>query len=151
MVAYTFDIFRKAGIDPRADAVVFGISASLLPASAASELEEWMILNRGIDGSVDLLTLDDDRYEALKALENAGYSDEGDGWAVLRYAALSALGSCGHDLLVDIESVYSDFDYPSDMETFIYYMPNAGQEGSTDAMVENFRAFMGREKERLGL
>ena len=57
----------------------------------------------------------------------------------------------GQDPLDDIERVYADFGYPSDMEPFIYYMPNDDGESSPEAMIRRFRTFVASEKERLGL
>ena len=64
---------------------------------------------------------------------------------------LSSLGSSSQDLLDDIEEVYADFGYPSDMDPFIYSMPNDGGESSPEALIRRFHAFVASEKERLGL
>ncbi len=59
-----------------------------------------------------------------------------------------------HDLLDEIEEVYADFDYPSDMENFISYMPiiddeydvskHSSQENE-QRLVEKFNIFMNNE------
>lgn len=148
---YSFKIFKGANIAPRADAVIFGIEHELLPASSAADYEEWAIINLGIEGSDALLTVGDDRGEALMALQEAGYRDDGDGRGVLRYAALASLKSEGEALLGDIESVYADFDYPPDMEPFIYYMPGKGTDSSPEALLIRFRDFLSRERKRYRL
>lgn len=149
-VVYSFSMFEKAGIEPNASAVMFGIENDLLPASAASEFEEWMIEHRGIEGSNEILVADE-KDEALAALQQAGYSDDGRGSGILRYAALASLDSEGQSLLVDIERVYADFGYPADMEPFVYYMPAEEENPSPEALLERFRAFLPLEKKRLEL
>lgn len=103
------------------------------------------------EGSIDLLIFEGTPEEAVKALAAAGYADDGQGFDVLRLAVLSSLGSSGQDLLDDIEGVYADFGYPSDMEAFIYYMPNDSGESSPEALIRRFHAFVASEKERLSL
>ena len=61
---YGFTVFEKSGIEPQARAVVYGIQAGLLPASAVPEFEEYMIMNKGIDGSPELLVLEGSPEEA---------------------------------------------------------------------------------------
>lgn len=102
------------------------------------------------EGSIDLLIFEGTPEEAVKDLAAAGYVDDGQGFDVLRLAVLSSLGSSGRDLFDEIEGVYADFGYPSDMESFIYYMPNDGGESSPEALIRRFHAFVASEKERLG-
>ena len=151
MSTYSFDIFAQSGVEPRGDAVVFGISSGLLSTTAVADFEEWMISNRGIDGSYELLLFDGTRAEAVAVLERAGYHDDGDGESMLRYVILASLDSTGQQLLLDIESVYSDFDYPQDMEPFVYYMPSEGVHNTPEHLAEIFKNFMDSEKNRLGL
>jgi hypothetical protein len=70
---YSFDVFKKSGIAPQANAIVYGISAGLLPASAASNFEEYRMTSEDVEGSIDLLIFDGTPEEAFKAL--AGYID----------------------------------------------------------------------------
>ena len=46
--------------------------------------------------------------------------------------------------------MYADFGYPSDMEPFIYYMPNDDVEPSPEAIVSRFRDFLSSERMRFG-
>ena len=147
---YSFIVFEKAGIEPQARAVAYGIQAGLLPVSAVPEFEECMITNKGVDGSPELLIFEGSPEEAIVALAKAGYVDDGRGRDILRYAILASLDTEGQTLLDDIESVYADFGYPRDMEPFIYYMPSEG-DSSTDALVERYREFLVSEKTRLDL
>ena len=150
MTDYSFDMFKKANVDPRADAVVYGVTSGLLPFSAASDFEEWEIENRGAAGSPEVLVADS-RKEALAALRHAGYRDPGSGRDVLRYVALASLDSDGSELLSDIESVYADFGYPEDMDSLIYYMPAVDSNPSPEKLIGRFHAFLASEKRRLGL
>ena len=147
---YSFTVFEKANIEPQANAVVYGIQTGLLPTSAVPELEEYMIVNKGVDGSPELLVFEGSSKEAIVALAEAGYVDDGRGCDILRYAILASLDSESQALLDDIESVYADFGYPRDMEPFIYYMPSEG-ESSTDGLIARFHDFLISEKARLGL
>ena len=104
-----------------------------------------------VKGSIDLLIFEGTPEEAVEVLADCGYEDDGKGSDVLRLAVLSSLGSSGQYLLDDIEGVYADFGYPSDMEPFIYYMPNDSGESSPEALIGRFHAFVASEKERLGL
>ena len=150
MTSYDFSIFQKAGIEPAPNAIVYGIKSGLLHATAASDFEEWMITQRGIEGSSDLLICQD-AADALTALSEAGYRDDGLGADVLRYALLASLSSQGQELLDEIEGIYADFNYPKDMEPFIYYMPSSDENSSTDSLIDLFRAFLTKEKNRLNL
>lgn len=150
MPGYHFDMFERAGIALRADAVVYGIRSGSLPFSAAGDFEEWMMENRGVAGSPKIFAADG-REEALSALDLAGYEDLGGGRDALRYAALASLGSAGDELLSDIEGVYADFDYPEDMDSLVYYMPSGNGDVSPEKLIERFRAFLAEEKERLDL
>ena len=150
-MVYSFDVFKRSGIAPQANAIVYGISAGLLPASVASDFEEYRMTSEDVEGSIDLLIFDGTPEEAFKALAAAGYADDGRGFDVLRLAVLSSLSSSGQDLLDDIEGVYADFGYPSDMEPFIYYMPNDEGDSSPEALIDRFHAFLSSERKRLGL
>ena len=104
-----------------------------------------------VKGSIDLLIFEGTPEEAVEVLADCGYEDDGKGSDVLRLAVLSSLGSSGQYLLDEIEGVYADFGYPSDMEPFIYYMPNDDGESSPEALIKRFHAFVASEKKRLGL
>ncbi|MBQ1450407.1 MAG: DUF2247 family protein [Eggerthellaceae bacterium] len=147
---YSFAVFKKSGIEPQACAVVYGIQAGLLPASAVPEFEEYMITDKQVDGVPELLIFEGSPEEATATLSKAGYVDDGRGCDILRYAILASLDSEGQELLDDVESVYADFGYPHDMEPFIYYMPSEG-DSSTDDLVKRYREFLVSEKVRLGL
>ena len=147
---YSFSIFEKAGVAPQACAVVYGIKAGLLPCSVVPDFEEYMITNKGVDGSPELLVFEGTSDEAISALFKAGYVDDGRGCDILRCAILASLDSEGQTLLDDVEGVYADFGYPRDMEPFIYYMPSEG-DSSTDDLVKRYREFLVSEKARLDL
>ncbi|MGI6216396.1 MAG: DUF2247 family protein [Coriobacteriales bacterium] len=150
MAEYDFDVFAKSGIDPVPDAVIYGIGSGILSYSAASELEEWMIENRHIEGSPDVLAADN-ASEALDALHNAGYEDAGSGCDILRYAILASLEEDDPELFSKIEGVYADFGYPKDMEQCIYYMPVSEGDSTPEGLSKRFADFLDSEKSRLGL
>ena len=85
---YSFNIFTKAGIAPLANAVVYGIKAGLLPTSSVRDFEEYMMANWSAEGSYDLLAFEGSADEALKALSDAGYEDDGQGSRFLMFFAL---------------------------------------------------------------
>lgn len=150
MRAMGLNVFERAGIEPQVCAVAYGIQAGLLPASVVPEFEEYMIVNKGIDGFPELLVFEGSSDEAIAALSEAGYVDDGRGRYILRYAILASLDSEGQELLDDVESIYADFGYPRDMEPFIYYMPSEGCSSAAD-LVARFRNFLASEKARLDL
>ena len=147
---YSFAVFKKTGIEPQACAVVNGIQAGLLPASAVPEFEEYMITDKQVDGVPELLIFEGSSEEAIAVLSKAGCVDDGRGRDILRYAILASLDSEGQELLDDVESVYADFGYPRDMEPFIYYMPSQGDSSAAD-LVKRYNEFLASEKARLGL
>ena len=67
------------------------------------------------------------------------------------FLCYSSLGSSSQELFDDIEGVYADFGYPSDIEPFIYYTPNDDGESSPEALIRRFHAFVASKKERHGL
>lgn len=151
MSLYSFSIFEDAGISPQSSAVFFGVENNFLPPVSTSQYEEWAVTNLGIEGKDTLLVPCNDKYEALNEFKEAGYSDDGTGRDILRYAVLASLSSQGETLLHDIEEVYADFDYPGDMEPFIYYMPCSERNASSQALLVRFKKFLQEEKTRLGL
>lgn len=146
---YSFTVFEKSGIEPQACAVVYGIKTGLLPTSSLPDFEEYAIANNETDGSLELLVFEGTPEEAIAALSDAGYFDDGRGRDILRYAILASLDSKGQALLDDIESVYSDFGYPRNMEPCVYYMPSG--DGSTDKLIARYHEFLASEKARLNL
>jgi len=100
---YSFDVSKKPGVTPQANAIVYGIKSGLLPASAASDFGEYRMVHYDEEGSIDLLIFEGTPEESVKALAVAGYEDDGKGSDVLRLAVLSSLGSSGQYLLDDID------------------------------------------------
>ena len=109
-----------------------------------------MISRAGVGGSPELPLFEGSSEEAVAALAEAGYADDGRGRDILRYAILASLDAEGQELLDDVESVYADFGYPRDMEPFIYYMPGEGDSSAED-LVKRYRAFLVSEKAKLNL
>lgn len=151
MRTYSFDIFAKSGIAPQANAVVYGIESGFFLPSVASLFEEYMIECCDAEESIDLLAFEGSAEEAVQLLAAAGFTDNGQGKDTLRLAILGSLDSKGQKLLEEIESIYSDFDYPSEMDGFIYYMPNDEGPTSVDVMVARFHSFLASERNRLGI
>ena len=92
-----------------------------------------------------------DAEEALLCMSESGYREDGLSERILRYAMLSSLNADGQELLEAIEEVYASFDYPSDMEPFIYYMPSTDSDSSIASLVAKYRLFSEEERENLGL
>ena len=148
---YKFDVFEKAHIEPTPSAVIYGIKEELLHPTAVCDFAEWQITNNRQLKDTDLLVFEGNLEEALSAMKRAGYDDASDGKSMLRYAILYSLDREDENLLEKIESVYSDFGYPQDMESFIYYMPSNEKESSVEKLMANFYAFLKEEKIRLKL
>ena len=151
MHSYSFDIFAKSGIAPQADAVVYGIESGFFLPSVAPLFEEYMIEHCNAEESIDLLAFEGSSEEAIRLLTAAGFTDDGQGKDYLRLAILGSLDSEGQTLLEEIESVYSDFGYPSDMDSLIYYMPSDEGPTSVDGMTARFYGFLVSERNRLGI
>ena len=80
---------------------------------------------------------------------------------VLRFVFLSEIKNVvtnNRDLLRKIDDVYSDFDYPSDMDNFIYYLPCAESnydvskhtiQENEQRLIDRFNSFMTEEYDKL--
>jgi len=81
-------------------------------------------------------------------------------WRKWCYAILSEMAKNiknDEELLYKIEGVYADFNYPSDMDGFIYYMPikdssvnqNLSPSEARKKLIESFKKFLVEEKNKI--
>ncbi len=150
--------------------IYWGIEKDILsPESAILYAEKIIELNQEIDdpeiiallisestGKDVILSLIEDIISNAPQLKNSEETD----LRLLRYLLLSELKENAQDskrLLSEIENIYADFDYPTDMESFIAYMPASdsyntsehSEEENIQHLIENFDSFMTNEKQQL--
>ena len=120
------------------DSIYHGIEKDILsPESAILYAEKIIELNPEIDAPeiISLLVSENTEKDVILSLikdilsgtPKLINSEESD-IRLLRYILLSELKENVQDskrLLSEIENIYADFDYPSDMEGFIAYMPSS--------------------------
>lgn len=103
-----------------------------------------------------ILSLIEDIISNTPELEN----NEESNMRLIRYIVLSELKEkiqAPDSLLSEIENIYADFDYPTDMESFIAYMPASdsyntsehSEEENIQHLIQNFNSFMTNEKQQL--
>lgn len=95
------------------------------PAGDTPEIIELLIIDKADRNYV--LTLIEKMFSAEKDLDKKKTS----ALRTLRLILLLEIKNNttdNQDLLNEIENIYADFDYPSDMEGFISYMPNQDEE-----------------------
>lgn len=101
-------------------------------------------------------------FESLGLKEPQKYTPEWNKeWLKWRYCIMSEMAKSILDeekLLISIEGVYADFDYPEDMTEFIYYMPrtenldNKQQMNPQEArnkLVKKLKIFLKNEKAKI--
>lgn len=150
--------------------IYLGIEKDILsPESAISYAEKIIELNPEIDAPeiIALLISENAEKDVILSLIKAIISNtpklknsEESDIRLLRYILLSELKENAQDsqsLLAEIENIYADFDYPTDMESFIAYMPPSdsyntsehSEEENIQHLIENFDSFMTNEKQQL--
>lgn len=144
--------------------IFWGIKSDIIGADSAIDYANALVKNGVIDNEalvVSLLILEDIcKDEVLTLIANA-ITDcdlgEYESLRILRYIILDSIEELSGDnnvVLNAIENVYADFDYPSDMDSFISYMP--ADDGKYDAsehtqeenerrLIEKFNLFLKKE------
>jgi len=119
-----FSLFNTYNITPNDEIILLGMKMNYFSLDVAKDYIYWKMGNNIPTSEVDISIVDCSENEAvIELLTIAGISPTDDTKRTLRYIVLRGLLTTGDSLLHDIESVYADFDYPEDMEPFIYYMP----------------------------
>lgn len=143
------------------------------PADAILYVEELIKVNPQIDNPliIELLIADTkDKDTILSFINKIICSDkslnnnEKHSLRILRYVILIEFQrniKDVHKLLEKIEAVYADFNYPSDMENFISYMPCKNNENydvsehtykeNINHIIENFNIFLENEHKSLNI
>ncbi len=144
--------------------IYWGITKNLIPPSSAIEYAHKLVeVNPNEENAiiVELLILDDiEKEKVLSLVEKLSCrktSKETENIRVLRYIVLKDLkqrAKSNGELLTLIEQVYSDFDYPKDMNNFISYMPVENDDYDTSIhslqqneqrLIDNFNDFLKNE------
>ncbi len=148
------------------ETIYWGIKNNIIDTNAAVEYADVYAIAYADECSQDviniLLSKDITKEEMLILLKKASnlkaLKNETKCMFVLRIIILSELqNESDNELLVKLENVYADFDYPSDMNGFIYYMPpEDGYDPSVHSDKENeyrlinkFNEFMSMWKEKI--
>lgn len=119
------------------------------------EIIELLIIDEANNGNV--LPLIEKMFSDKKAL----YDKKANSIRTLRFIFLFEIQkniTDNQELLDEIENIYADFNYPSDMESFIYYMPiqddeydvseHSSQENEQH-LIDKFNTFMNKEFQTL--
>ncbi|MDP4118739.1 MAG: DUF2247 family protein [Bacillota bacterium] len=148
--------------------IYWGIQKSIIkPESAIQYANKIVEVEPHIDNPeiIELLITDTQDREAILSLINNIIGNNKDkeksSLKILRYAILSDVqknAKNNQDLLEKAEDIYADFNYPSDMECFISYMPVQDDqynvsEHTTDEneqrLIDKFNIFISNEYEWL--
>ena len=121
------------------------------PNNDTPEIIELLIIDKA--NKNDVLTLIEKMFSAKKDLNTKKAS----ALRTLRLILLLEIKNSitdNQDLLNEIENIYADFDYPTDMEGFISYMPNQDNEYDVSKhspqeniqhLVDKFNMFIDKE------
>lgn len=121
---FQFSLFHTYNITPNDEIILLGMKMNYFTQDVAKDYIYWKMENDISTNETDISILDCNETEyVVNLLTIAGISPTDTTKRILRYIILRDLKTTGEALLHDIESVYADFDYPEDMESFIYYMP----------------------------
>ena len=139
----------------------YGIEKELISPDSAIEYANKLIEKNPQEGnpySIELLIIENADKDNILQLLSKILSDKNPSqdfsMLILRYAILLNIKRTtrgNKKLLSAIEQVYSDFDYPSDMESFISYMPvqdesydtsKHTQKENEQRLVDNFNEFL---------
>ncbi len=113
--------------------IFWGIKGDIIEADCATDYANVLVKNGVTDNEtlvVSLLILEDVCKDEVLALIANAITDcdlrEYESLRILRYIILDSikeLSEGNNAVLNAVENVYADFDYPSDMDSFISYMP----------------------------
>lgn len=149
---YNFSLFNTYNIAPNDELILLGMQMKYFDYDVAKDYIYWKMENDIPTAENEISILDcSDAESAISILTDAGISLSGKTQRVLRYLVLRGLTSTGKSLLHEIESIYADFNYPTDMEAFIYYMPfepmddDPSNTDSTNILINRFNKFLDAE------
>lgn len=149
--------------------IYWGIKEDLIEAISAVDYANTLIENNPNTHStlvIDLLILDNITKENVLSLINDNVhpteTDEKSSKKILRYIILDSIKQTEKNtknILDILEYVYADFNYPSDMKSFIRYMPIEDdydpmlytQKENEQRLIEKFNTFLEFEKQQLTL
>ena len=145
--------------------IFWGIKADIISAKSAIDYANALIKRNILKNEtllISLLILDNIcKEEVLKLIINIKTNEnfnEDESLRILRYIILDNIQESIKDnkeILNNIENVYADFDYPSDMDSFISYMPandygydvsEHTQEENEQRLIKKFNLFLSKEK-----
>lgn len=155
----SFNLFKIANIQPCLNLVYLGIEMEVLEPKAIQDFVYWKLENdiETTDEDFDIISTTPNRLDVMEMYSKHTTLDIPDvkelTRANLRLAILEHLNqkiTNYNNLLEQIEEVYALFDYPEDMNSFIYYMPSANYtENSEVSLINNFHLFLEKERARL--
>lgn len=155
----TFNLFRTANIQPCLDLVYLGIEMEILEPKAIQDFIYWKMGSdiATIDEDFDIISITPSKLDVMEMYNKRVTLDIPEAKeltkAKLRLAILEHLNqeSLKDNMLLEkIEEVYALFDYPEDMNSFIYYMPSSTYSENPEAsMINNFHLFLEEERARL--
>lgn len=147
-----FSLFSTYNITPNDEIILLGIKMNYFSSDAAKDYIYWKIENDMPVCEKDISIFDCCETERIiEALTDGGTIPDDNSVRILRYMALRELSTTGESLLHEIESIYADFDYPEDMESFIYYMPfqsmddDIADSDPVKVLIDRFNKFMRSE------
>lgn len=154
--------FEKHAMLFQPQVLYWGIAHDYLTTDDAITIAD-KLLTGGNDNSVYidlLLTQPTESEDALKLLaRHTPVLDETFAAKILRYVILEGIATSASsvsDALDAVEEVYADFDYPSDMDPFIRYMPTDDSSlaptkaENEQRLFETFLCFLETEKASIG-
>lgn len=113
--------------------IYWGIKSTLIDASSAIDYANKIIENNPKEEEaliIELFILENiDKDEVLLLIGNSVSKerlDEEKSMKILRYIILDSAKKSNksvHEILDEIGNIYADFNYPSDMNSFVSYMP----------------------------
>ena len=146
---YNCNIVLESDVQKKAELIYCGILMGLFSPSSANSYLKWRIIhNLELNQEEAELLLIEPTVEEIDLVFKKSYGDiTNETKRLLRYIILNDLTKRyeNFELLENIEMVYSSFDYPIDMESFIYYMPNK-KYNSCEMLTIAFLEFMNEEK-----
>ncbi len=144
--------------------IYIGIKNDIIPADSAIDYANKLVENNILENDsllIELFILNNAEKKEVLALIDKMTSDEKfneeTSIRILRFLVLDSIEQRNVEnrvVLETVESVYVDFNYPEDMNTFISYMPiedeeynpsNHTQEDNERRLVEKFNMFLESE------
>ncbi|MDY4921067.1 MAG: DUF2247 family protein [Phascolarctobacterium sp.] len=155
---YSFKIFAKTNITPSFNLIYLGISMDVLEPKAMQDFIYWKMEHDipTLDEDFDVIGSEVSKLDVLEVYQKqasiAGSAEDHKAKDILRLVLLEVISKSRYGIkkkLELIELVYSTFEYPPEMNSFIYYMPSETGANSPEELMDNFHSFLAKEHNRL--